>query len=561
MADETEPKSLWKKIGERHAQMVAIRLPYERVWRPVIELLRPDLSAWDTTEDSDAGGMRNTTVWNSAPQEALDNWADGLQGQTANSGPPDWWYYSMPEDELNDIPEVRKWLEHARKVVAAKMRDSNYYSSLNPFFRDAGSIGNAAHWIERSKDGNGIACSTFHPRESYIGQDSQGNVNQFCRKFKMTAMNAVEKFGLDKLSKMVKDTYIKTPLEKSEFIHLVLPKDDPIFKGESDMPDRAFISVYIDCQAVIEEQHPVKIGGYWSEPFSYWRLQTISDSVYGWGLGCSALVDIYGLNDATRTMMKAANMAVDPAMWIDDSMKGNVHIGPGGRTYGDRNQFKPEVLAEGGKYPYGVDREDRLTAQIDRRFDTDFFLMMARSETVKTATEAMAIVAERATLLSPKIGRLERDGLTRHNERIFGICMEEGWIDPPPDILLDPEYTTGRFDIEYNGQLARAAKFQREHMRVERTHAVLGPWFELFPEARDHVKSDVTTPRLLRELELPEEEIASEDEVAQKRQIRAQQEQAMLQLEIAKEVPGAVQKLQKKTEEGSPLAAVAGAEA
>ena len=75
-------------------------------------------------------------------------------------------------------------------------------------------------------------------------------------------------------------------------------------------------------------------GGYWIQPFSHWRQREILGMPYGWGHGCSAIISIYGVNEAAKQLLTAGNLAIDPALFVPTSMKGRVDIQPRGRTYG-----------------------------------------------------------------------------------------------------------------------------------------------------------------------------------------------------------------------------------
>lgn len=556
-----QEKSLYKRIKSRFAEMQDVRRPFEEPWKELIGLLRPDLSAWEDETIDSQGKKRNVDVYAGAPQHALSVWTDGLLGHTASPS-LDWFHYRLPGKKANDIAAIRKWLQNSEEAVASLLKDSNYYSHLSPYYRDGGSIGDAASWIEKNKKEDGIACANFHPREIFVDEDSQERVDTFYRYYEMTAKNAADAFGKEKLSLALNNALDKNPLARFKFIHASHNQNDPILKdieGEK-IPDRPWISIYLQEATDGVKENPLRIAGYWSSPFSYWRMFKTSGSVYGLGLGSFALVDIFGLNQIARTMLRAANMAVDPPIYAHREMRGKVHIKPHGLTFGDRPEHRPEVVYDGGKYPFGVDREERMTAAMNRWFDVDFFLMLSQTDKVFTATQVLQMANERAILLAPKIGRLNRDKYDQDHDRILDLAAEMGKIDPPPDILLEHIARYGdRIDVQYNGLLEQAQRKQREIGRTELVFTQLAPVLSIAPEEKDWLKLGKTVVRIAREGGLPEDEVATEDEVAAIRQARAEALAAQAKMEMMERAAKAIPSLQRETAPTSPLAALTGA--
>jgi len=542
-----------------------IRQPFEDGWKAILELVRPDLCLWDDAGNlKNQGKKRNINVYNGSPQQNLLIWRDGLLGRIASPS-LDWFYYLMAEEELNEIPGVKDWLEDCKAGVKALMKHSNYYSHLASVMLDAGSIGCAPGWIEKGVKDDKIVCENFHPYEVYVDENSDGDVNQWARgPFEMSAMQAQEKYDQDKLSWTLQQTLTagKDPLERFKFTHFCLHKKDPLFKGIEGLPDREWISFYLQDDADDEHREPVKIGGYNTKPFTYWRMFETPGSVYSLGLASFALIDIFGLNQITRTMLRAAHLAVEPATYAAADMRGKIHIKPGGRMFGEP-QSKPEIVYDGGKYPYGADMLDRQTAAVRQWFDVDFFLMLSKADKVYTATQIMQMANERAILLAPKIGRLQQDKLSQDHDRIFALAVEMGKIPPPPPVLLDE--ADGKIDVQYNGLLDRA---QRQFQQIEQMEITLNQYakiLEVAPQERYRVRWDKLSKRILRQSEaIKEDEIATDEEFNAAVQAEQQQMQAQQLLAAAEQAGKAMPGLSKAPESGSPidqLAAAAGAPA
>lgn len=544
---ESQSQSLYDKIMLRHSQLEDARRPHEDVYKSVIEFIRPEISKWTDNEVSypdEVGQRRNIQVYSGTPEEALEAWADGMQGHLVSSS-LDWFNLKAGQQRFNSVPQVRTWLQTVVEVFYSLFRRSNFYQALGPVFRDAGSIGDTILFIEKTELGK-LDFRSFHPKEVYHAKEI------FHRKFTMTAKDAVDKFGKEKLSTALNNNLKTNPFTKHTFIHACYKSSDPILKGEKNIPKRDYVSIHIEVGTEEDKKKPVRISGYRTKPWSHWAYQIGSDSEYGWGLGCSALVDICTLNEIAKTNMKAQQLAVDPPLWAHRSLRGRLNIRPAGKTYyDDPTKQQVKQILDRLDIPFGLEREDRLAQIIDRRFNVDFFLALSRSETAKTAYEISEIVGERSVLMAPKIGRMESDLLSPTIDRIFNIAMDEGWIPNPPDILTYE--SDGSIDVEYLGPLAQAQRRVFEDRRNQRIVSSLSPLLQLSPQEVDRMKVGKSVVRILRDNQWPEDEIATEEEVEEIRAMRAKAQQQMAQAQMMAEAADRVPKLQKASEKGSPL--------
>ena len=542
-----ENKSLYKKGMGRHRNLAAVRQPYEGVRREIIEIQRPELSLWDGTEESDKGRKRGLLIYNTVPIEALKTNADGMQGNMASPS-LDWFRYAISDQELNAIPEVRQWLQDSEEIIYAVLRESNFYSTLNLVFKNAISLGDGCIFIEVNRDGDGIVCTTFHPRELFVAEGPDGKINIWHREFFMTGMNAAEKFGKDKLSLSLRNTLKENPQARHKFIHGIYRRDDPIFDGESGIPDRPWVSIYLEAGATEPEQKPVRMAGYFSFPAPFWRLEQISDSVYGWGISCSHLVSIYQLNAVTKTNRRAEQLAVAPPLLAPMGLKGRLSIRPNAKNWVTEPGQDVKEILRNINIPAGVEAQKDLENAIEGFYEVPFFLMLSRSEKPKTATEIIETAGERSVLSGPRIGRSRTDLFNPVHDRVFEIAMTNEWLPQPPDILLE---MGDRIEVEYMGPLDQAQKRLFETRRSQRTLADVGPIAEAFPETLDNMDGDKTFRRMLRDGGWPEDEIRPEeqrDQIREAKQKALEAQQAMAAAAEAAKLPG------EAPEPGSPLA-------
>ena len=88
------------------------------------------------------GKKRGKDIFDGSPASALGIWRDGMQGFMVSKSLR-WFKSEMSDYRLNEIDEVRIFLQEYDEAMYAAYDRSNYYSVLNEWFNDAGSVGTA----------------------------------------------------------------------------------------------------------------------------------------------------------------------------------------------------------------------------------------------------------------------------------------------------------------------------------------------------------------------------------------------------------------------------------
>ena len=183
-----------------------------------------------------------------------------------------------------------------------------------------------------------------------------------------------------------------------------------------------------------------------------------------------------------------------------------------------------------------------------------------------TATEIMERQSEKAVLLGPQVDRLIQEGLLKVFGVVSDIADKANRLPPPPQILIDSieegKRSGGRvakIDIRFTGPLAQAQQ-QLFNMRpIKAALNELGQASVLYPKVLQKVDEDKLAEAILDANNFPSDLIRSDDEIEA---IRAAEAQMLAQQQAQEQLQGmadAVPKLNKKTEEGSPLEALEGA--
>ena len=550
-------KDLGQQILLRMSQLEEVKNRYEgrdydiaRYVNPRRELIR------DSQRFDDKGKARGKQAYTGEPNAALSTWADGMQGHMVSQSLR-WFRSVMGDPQMNKIDEVQKWLQVYDEAMYAEFNNSNFYTILGEWFRDAGSIGTATLFTEEDMGREVSVHIPIHPREIFIAENKHGEVDTVFRKFFLTAKQALDKFGKDNVSQNIIDNAADKPETRHEFIHAVFPNDDMMF-GSLLAIHKPWASVYLETSKdkKVEVDGVARRSGFDLNPYAVWRLRKNSDEIYGYSPAADAMVDIIKLNQMSKTLLKAAHRAVEPALNVPEHMRGNVRIGPDGFNYTKADGNKITAVQTGMNYPIAIDREDKIEQIINDKYRTDFFLILTRSEREKTATEIMELQSEKAVLLGPQVDRLEKEGLTKVFDIVSDIADKAGRLPEPPPILQD---LGGRIDIRFIGPLAQAQRRLFQMTPIKNGLNELAQASVLYPKVLDKVNPNKLADRILDSTDFPQDITNTPEEVTaiqEQRELDLQKQQAQELLGGAAE---GYSKTTKAPEQGSIAEELVGA--
>lgn len=530
-----------------------IRKPYEEVWQEIADNVVPNRSGF-LTDEPDKGRRRGELIQDGTPLHSLQTYKSGLMGRLLSSF-FNWFSVRTPDEDLMDVREIRMWLSKVDQVLYGMIARSNFYPQMFEFFGDGGSIGTATIYRYWNAATQREIFSVRHPREIYVAENEESDVDTIFRPTLMSYKQMVDSFGEDELDEEVRK-YAKDPEmrhQEGKILHVVKPnrKYNPKKKNQEA---KKYSSWYID----IDHENIIRRRGYRMFPYAIWRVEKEPDEMYGRGPGWRALADIKSLYAYAKTDITAAQMLVNPPLDIPVERRGQTKWVPGGRNYYEdvnRRIFQPTQNVD---IRAGLEREQQKQKIIEKHFMVPFFTMMQNIGEMtreRTAYEVRRIEEETAILLGPHITGLNQDVMDKLIDGMFDDAWEAGLIPPPPARLIE-SLNGRRLEVDYMGPLALA---QRSYFHAEpyrKTLSDIGNVIAIDPtgqtsRALDNFDWDRVTREMAKSNGLPEEAMFDERKVAQMRQIRAQQmaqQQQMAALEsVGKAMPG----LSKAPEGGS----------
>lgn len=546
-----QDKKLYEDVVKRYKQLAQRRKPWETPWKEIARFVNPKRINFDLGDDRQAEKPKD--VYSSEAIEALDLMVNGLIGYLVSRTTP--WLKLRTEDQtLMEYPEVRQYMQDVEEQLYAEFNRSNFYDIMPEVFHDAGSLGTACVHVDEDITRNRINYTARHLKEVYLADDRYGVVDTVIRRYQMTARQIIQEFrkdGDDDDNKLP-DSFIEdnkdNPYKTYTVIHAVYPrKERDRFKDDNK-------NKYFACVYILEEESIVlRESGLDEMCDVVWRWDKNTDEVYGRSPAWNALADIKRINCISKDLLQLGQYTVNPAVQYPGRIEYRLNLMPGGRNpYRDPNETIMPIKL--GDYPVGNDREMRLTQAIRDAFFVDFFMGLQEVTKTMTVPEVMERQSEKATVLSTAVGRINSELLDPLIDKTYSIATEAGRMPDTPDVLLENQ---GGLRIDYIGPLAQILQRNFATQGVRRSLNEVMPFVQAFPDMLDLIDGDKMAKSMMIASGMPENILRDDEEVAQIRQARAQQQAAMQQQQALMAMGKAAQGLNQQPVEGSILSQIA----
>ena len=531
---ENNNKALTAELKNNLSRLMDRRSNWETHWQEVADLIIPRKS--DIIDHKVKGDKRHLEVFDATAIHSLELLASSLHGMLTSSANR-WFSLRFKETLMNENDEAKEGLEDVTDKMYIAFQRSNFQQEIFETYHDLCAFGTAGMFIEEDETSI-VRFSARHIKEIYISENARGLVDCIYRRFKLTAKAAVEKFGIENVSREVQKIIKHSPFDEIEFCHVVKPRDiyNPKKEDKMNMP---FISVYME----MDSGKIISIGGFREFPYVVPRFLKASNEIYGRSPGMNSLPDVKVLNKMVEVGLKAAQKQVDPPLLVpDDAMMLPIRTAPGSLNYyraGSRDRI--EALNIGANNPLGLNMEEQRRKAISQTFHVDQLLVTENRN--MTATEVAQRAEEKMRILGPTLGRLQVELLNPTVVRVFNIMLRNNLFPPAPEILQDQE-----IDVEYVSPMALAQKGQ-ELSSIIRGLEIFGQISQVAP-VTDYIDPKGLVKEIIKILGIPAKVIRSDAEVQQiteEKQAAQQQQMDMMnavqESQVAKNIAPAVQTL------------------
>lgn len=531
-------------------QLEIERGTYLSHWRDLGQHANPRRMRF-TVSDVNRGDRRNNNIIHNASITALRTLRAGMMAGVTSPARP-WFRLTTPFPDLNKKADVKVWLDQVTTIMQGIFLKSNFYNALPLVYGDMGQFATAAVGVEEDFD-EVVRYYPFPIGTYFIAVNHRGKVDTFCRDFRMTVKQIVDKFGRTRkdmpdyidwsmLSDTVKNFYERDLKEVwIDVCHVIEPNPD-FNPRKHESKFKKFISVYYERGSaggqIYEYVGADNSEGLLSEKgYDYFpvlcpRWEVAAEDAYGTSCpGMDALGDVRQLQLGEKRSVQAIDKIVNPPMMAPTSMRNaKTSVLPGDVSYIDvrdgQQGFKP-VYEVKFSIAEMEEKQRQVVDRVNEAYFKDLFLMFANDDQKQpdTATEVDEKKQEKMLALGPVLEQLNQDLLDPNIDITFQIALRQGKIPPIPKELSGME-----LKVEYLSIMAQAQKVAGIS-GIERFANFVGQNSEIFPDMKDKLDSDALVDVYGDMTSVPPQLIRPDEQVAQIRQAKAKQQQQQQQAE------------------------------
>lgn len=513
----TDPKSVRQRFQELKDQ----RSQWEPLWQDIRDYVVPDLGVFPGEEQTE-GGKRYARLYDAEATCCADILAAGLLSGVSSPSRP-WLKLTTMDPDLDKVPGVKEYLAELEHRMLLRFAKAEAYNALHQSYIELAAFGQACTIIKPHPT-HLLALQNLTVGEYWLSADPYGTVDTMYRRFRMTAKQMVQQWGLDEVSSEVKSAYKADPFKRFTIIHAIEPRWDRD-EAKRDKLNKPFKSIYFEEG---QDDSLLSESGFDTFPVMCPRWMTCGPSVYGRGPGARALSASKSLQRLQSRLATLVDYQTNPPRSYPASYKGTLsEFRPGGlipittqdqpalrvawEPAGDANAVQAVIMAR--------------KQEIQRYFFANVFQMIAASAgDQRTATEVQALEQEKVLLLGPVLERLHSELLDPLVSTTFNLMVENDELPPnPPDELLNR-----KLSVEYISVLAKQQK-NASMQGIVNAVTQIGALAQMNPTALDKLDTDAVIDELADMNGVPPSLIVAGQKLALIRQTRAEQQQALAQ--------------------------------
>lgn len=460
-------------------------------------------------------------IFEPAPQETVKTLA---QGQYNLLFTGKWFETAEPEYFVEPVKERQDSFEEVGKRMLKMIANSNFKLEAQEFLHDRSSIHTSLMLIEEDEE-DVFYCTHVPSGHFAIGEDHRKRVDKVCRRFKLTARQAVGKFvrETDTLGKKIRE-FAGDDAKAEElftFYHLIEPRKISVV-GSDDPKEMPWASTYT-CE---EDDCVVRESGYQEKPFVCSRFDRWGDSPYGTGPSHVELPRARSLQKMKKTWLALGDRITSPGTFVGPDQDEDPNpFGPTRVSREDAAVGLPREWNTQGRYDVSVDAIDREINKMEESFYIPLFKLLTTDRErnrEKTAFETAKMIEEQVGHAAPTFSRLDEEVIEPFLKRVFNIMLRAGMFADLEEhlVALDEEGNElgiAEPKIIYTSKLAITMKAFSSNTFTAFLNTV-GYILEAKPDVLMNVDWDKTFRRLWKELGQPIDELLKIESVKQLRQ-------------------------------------------
>lgn len=527
MADELARAMLFEQ-----ANMEEIRSGFDQFLVDIKEFVRPATSNFYAASGRVSPPQTNLRCYDSTALWAVEQLASGYAGFLTPSNDR-WADIVLEGDEVPDR-EGQLWLDMVADMIYREYGNphTRFIPSMQEDYLDLAAFGTSHLIQEYNTRQKRLQFRAYAPGDMWIRESADGMIDVHHRIAHMTTRQLYQFFPmgiLNGIEQVFKDRNTNT--RTWDVLHIVRPNSDK-FRVDHKVR-KHFISLYV----LRETKDTLKASGYNFDPYSTGREKVVSGQVYGQSNAFTNLPAIKMLNAMMKTVIKAANKAIDPpVMAPSDGFMVPLSGDAGALWWYDAGMMTPDAVKQfemRGRFEISDALISDVRDQITRGFHVDWLIRNKKRER-QSATEIMDDRDEMLRQLAPTLGRIESEKLAQIVRTSYKLLNQAGRIPPAPASLRGK-----KIDIRFQSPSARA-QFGARGIDLQRYLQDLTPMVNLWPSMLDNMDPDAVAQYLARIRNVPAIVMRDEDSKAELRQQNAQKEELAQMVQGAPLAAGAI---------------------
>jgi hypothetical protein len=545
-----QDRKLCEEVSKRQNRLENIRKDFDLLYDDIDDYVTGRRSDYDlgTTKGRDATSKQGKKIFDLTAAMALQDFVDGYQG---NSAAPTikWWSPIFRSKDLMKTKTARDWLDETCDAINTEINNSNFYSQLSEATWDRATYGySTIYGPEWSARDNRLIYYLRHPREVFFAQNAEGRPDLWHRKFQITGRELLDLWPDAPYKTTFKKTLMNDPYKTYTCIHAIFPRDErDITKITAE--NKEYASIYmLDMEKLLLEESGMDRDEV--PTCARWRLTA---QAYPRSIAIDTIYATMTVNQMSRSVLKAAQLMVEPPYLIPGTMKGKLKITPGGQSVLDNPNDNVKPLEFPSSLQAGIAEISDTREALKKMFKAEIFSLMSQMHTKITAQQVMAMQGEQATLLQPIVTRDQNENLIPLIRKTFKVLAKAGRLPVPPASLMP--YQATPVDISFSGPVAMLAK---RYIGMQGFNATIPEVLELgtkYPQLApmlDHLDPDEVYRYIMDNGGGPSVVSRDDKVIMQIRQMRVKQIQQQQKLEAANKLADTYQKGKEAPEEGSP---------
>jgi hypothetical protein len=449
-------KKLAKHFEARKQDLTSIRSQVESTMDEITELVVPHRSYMNS--DMNYAMLPNQDIYDQTGAQSVKYLTSMIDSGTANPGLN--WFSLKPKRFLGGAPEiVNSYMSYVTSAIMEVFSDpeTGFYSGNPVVISDMVAYGTACMMINYVP-GEGFQYTPIHISEIYIAESAYGHVNTVLRKFKVSASQCVERFGLENVSSDIKKAHEEAPDKLYEIWHYASSNPEFISLKKNSYKNKPFRSCYFLEQSgekeekclVLEEEHlsyfPYNVPRFFKRPNMPW----------GFGPAFVALPNLRSIQNMEMTFQAAIQKTVDPILLAsDDGVIIPNSLEPGTIIQGGIDTTTNSKRIEPMPSPTMPQFLDKFLQgkkdEIKRLFYADS--LMFHDGPQMTREEVITRKEEQMLSLGPDLKLYMEEHLIPAIIKTHALLIENKLLAPPPDELK--ELLAEGFKVEFNSPLLR----------------------------------------------------------------------------------------------------------